>query len=174
MFNAISPPFLQAGEVNKSVHYLAPLAHLWERGWGRGKFFLTLALTSLASTVFAADGAIHSITTHHSETLSKILLGLLLVLALIAVLTWLLKRLPRNTASSRHIRLIESYPLSPRERLLLVAIGSEHILLACSSAGIQPLHVLHEPLAETAHKDGGASFAAHLSQFLPSLQRGRA
>jgi len=96
------------------------------------------------------------------------------VLGLIAALSWLLKRLPRNTASSRHIRLIESYPLSPRERLLLVAIGSEHILLACSSAGIQSLHVLREPLAETAHKDVGATFAVQLSQYLPSLQRGRA
>jgi len=153
---------------------LAPLARFCGSVELHLQRFLALACSSLASTAFAADGAIHPITTHHSETFSKILLGLLLVLALIAALTWLLKRLPRHVASGKQIRLIESYPLSPRERLLLVAIGSEYILLASSSAGIHPLHVLREPLAETAHKDGGASFAAHLSQFLPSLQRGRA
>gem|GEM_PF-1126322 len=152
--------------------FFAPLSRLRERGWGRGKVFLALVLTCLASSAFAADGAIHAVSTNHSETLSKILLGLLLVLALITALTWLLKRLPINKSSGGHIRLIESYPLSTRERLLLVAVGSEQILLAASNVGIKPLHVLREPLPQTSTTSDSA-FAAQLAQCLPSLQRGR-
>jgi len=129
---------------------------------------LAFTLSALASTAHSAVGVIPS----PAIDLSKILLGLLLVLALIAALTWLLKRLPINQSGSGHIRLIESYPLSTRERLLLVAVGSEQILLAASNAGIKPLHVLREPLPETSTTSGSA-FAAQLAQFLPSLQRGR-
>jgi len=138
----------------------------------KGAFILALALGSLASSVFAADGAIHP-PADYSGALGKLLLGLLLVLALIAALTYLLKRLPGSGAASGAIALIASLPLGSRERLLLVAIGDEQILLASSSAGIALLHVLQKPLPKTSASKESA-FAAQLAHYLPSLQRGRA
>jgi len=168
MFNARFMP------VHKAANFPSPACGRGCPKGGRGQFILAFTLTSLASTALAESGAIALPSTDHSGALSKILLGLLLVLALIAVLTWLLKRLPINKSSDGHIRLIESYPLNTRERLLLVTVGSEQILLAASNNGIKRLHVLREPLPETSKQEGSAAFAAQLAQFLPSLQRGRA
>jgi len=141
---------------------------------GRGKsWLLAFVFSGFNGIVLAADGAIHPASSNPSAALGQMLLGLLAVLGLIATLTYLLKRLPRSRVPRGHIRLIESYPLSTRERLLLVAIGNEQILLAVSSAGIAPLHVLREPLEQSAGSNPSNAFAAHLSQFLPGLQRGR-
>jgi len=133
---------------------------------------LAWVLATLSNAALAEGGAIALPSTDHSSALSKIVLGLLLVLALIAALSWLLKRLPINKSGSGHIRLVESYPLSTRERLLLVAVGSEQILLAMGHTGIKPLHVLSQPLPEIQPADA-AAFATQLAQFLPGLQRGR-
>ncbi|WP_160330605.1 flagellar biosynthetic protein FliO [Ventosimonas gracilis] len=138
----------------------------------RVPFILALLLATLSHAALAEGGVIALPSTNHSAALSKIVLGLLLVLLLIAALSWLLKRLPVNKSGGGHIRLIESYPLSTRERLLLVAVGREQILLAVGNSGIKRLHVLSEPLAEK-QPAGGTAFSAQLAQFLPSLQRGR-
>jgi len=137
-----------------------------------------LALMCAATTGLAADGAIHAAAAHPAGTPGKILTGLLLVLALIGMLGWWLKRLSsQHGASARHIRLVESCPLGTRERLLLVAVGQQQLLLAAGSNGIQMLHLLPQALPETSTGTGGAAFAAQfaaqLAQFLPSPQRGR-
>jgi len=167
--------FLPAGEGNST-----PLARLRERGWGRGCARALLPiLACLASSALAADGAIYRAPVSQgsalAQNLPQILLGLLLIGGLLVALLWLLKKAQRGSAAGGLIQIVASCPLSTRERLLLVAVGDEQVLLAASPAGIQPLHVLAQPMPLPAENTTSAgAFAAQLAALMPSLQRGRA
>ena len=76
-----------------------------------------------------------------------VFLGLLLVIGLIFLLAWLLRRVQQlNPRGNQAIKLISSHALGPRERLVLVQVGSEQVLLGLSAGRIAPLHVLKEPV----------------------------
>lgn len=80
--------------------------------------------------------------------LTQLVLGLLLVLGLIFALAWLLRRVQH--AGPRHgqmIELISSRALGARDRLVLVQVGNEQILLGLTPGRITALHVLKEPVS---------------------------
>ena len=85
--------------------------------------------------------------------LTQLVLGLLLVLGLIFALAWLLRRVQQaGPRQGQVIELISSRALGARDRLVLVQVGNEQILLGLTPGRITPLHVLKEPvvLPETA------------------------
>ena len=79
------------------------------------------------------------------------MLGALLgVLALIFAVAWLLKRVQyRQSSERRHLKIISVLSISARERVILVQAGAEQVLMGVSSAGIQHLHTLKEPVGLT-------------------------
>lgn len=100
----------------------------------------------------------------------QLLFGLLLILGLIFVLAWLARRLQQQLPGGNQadvIRLVATRSLGPRERLLLVQVGSEQVLLGLTPGTIEPLHVMQEPviIAEKDIKTGG-DFAQRLKQAL--------
>ena len=79
--------------------------------------------------------------------LSQLVLGLLLVLGLIFGLAWLLRRVQHaGPRQGQVIELISSRALGARDRLVLVQVGNEQILLGLTPGRITPLHVLKEPV----------------------------
>jgi flagellar protein FliO/FliZ len=79
------------------------------------------------------------------------LLALLLVLGLIVALAWLLKRLPGSGfRANAGMKLIASLILGPKERIVVVEVNGEQLLLGVSAGGISMLHHLSEPLPVTA------------------------
>ena len=72
--------------------------------------------------------------------LSKLLLGLLLVIGLIFLLAWLRRVQQLNPRGAQVIKLVSSQALGPRERLVLVQVGGEQILVGLSGGRITPLH----------------------------------
>lgn len=82
--------------------------------------------------------------------LAQLSLGLLLVIGLIFLLAWLARRLqqrlPRGNGNDS-IQLVASRALGPRERLLLVQVGNEQVLLGLTPGSIETLHVLQEPIS---------------------------
>lgn len=80
-------------------------------------------------------------------SVSRLLVGLLLVIGLIVLLGWLARRMqliPRQEGKA--IRIVATQPLGPRERLLLVQVGREQVLLGLCHGQLTPLHVLAEPV----------------------------
>ncbi|MCK9237121.1 MAG: flagellar biosynthetic protein FliO [Thiopseudomonas sp.] len=91
--------------------------------------------------------------------LIQLLFGLLLVIAVIFLLAWFVRRIQHSlpvSKANQSIRLLATQPLGPRERLLLVQVGKEQILLGLTPGTIEPLHVLQEPI-EIDDEPGGAS-----------------
>jgi len=77
-------------------------------------------------------------------------LALLLVLALIVGLGWLLKRLPGSGfRPPEGMKLVASLSLGARERVVVVEVNGQQLLLGVSAGGISTLHVLPEPLPAT-------------------------
>ncbi|MFK7886271.1 MAG: flagellar biosynthetic protein FliO [Gammaproteobacteria bacterium] len=94
--------------------------------------------------------------------LLQILMNLLLVLGAVVLLAWLFKKLQHvNQPGSSSLRVHASLALGPRDRLLVVAVGEEQILIGASSNGIEKLHVLKEPLSEATP---AVSFKERLGQ----------
>ena len=67
--------------------------------------------------------------------LTQLVLGLLLVIGLIFVLAWLMRRVQRiGPGNGQVIELVGSRALGPRDRLVLVQVGEEQILLGITLA----------------------------------------
>lgn len=105
-----------------------------------------------------------------SGQLLQLVLGLLLVIGLIFLLAWVVRRIQQNipvSGSQQAISLLASQALGPRDRLLLVQVGKEQILLGLTPGTIVPLHVLQEPI-EVSKPEGhlGSAFAQRLAKVL--------
>lgn len=98
-------------------------------------------------------------------SIGSAVLALVMVVGLILALAWLAKRMPgfRGGSASSTLRVVGSLALSPRERLVVVAVGNTQLVLGVGAGGTRTLHTLSEPLpvAETA---GTPAFAQLLSQ----------
>ncbi len=76
--------------------------------------------------------------------------ALLLVLGLIVGLGWLLKRMPGSGfRTSEGLKLVASLPLGAKERVVVVEVNGEQVLLGVTAGGISVLHTLPVPLPPT-------------------------
>jgi len=85
-----------------------------------------------------------------------------LALVLVLCLAWLvLKALSisyRGTSKSQHIKLIESMPLSPKERIVLVRYRQQDYLLGVSATGMT---VIEKNVAEVSAEQSSADTTTH-------------
>ncbi len=104
--------------------------------------------------------------------LVQVLLGLLLVIGMIFVLAWLLRRVQQiGPRGGQVIKLVASQPLGPRERLVLVQVGNEQILLGLTAGRITPLHTLKEPVYVADPQAATPEFAQRLMELLGKDQK---
>ncbi|WP_422419674.1 flagellar biosynthetic protein FliO [Pseudomonas sp. GZD-222] len=107
--------------------------------------------------------------------LTQLVLGLLLVLGLIFLLAWLLRRV-QNAApgNGQLIEILGSRTLGPRDRLLLIQVGKEQILIGHSPGSIEALHVLAEPVDVPANaRQATPEFAQRLMELMGKDQKGK-
>ena len=132
--------------------------------------FLSLLLAAPMSVLAdtpAAQAATPLATSNIGGQLVQLLLGLLLVIGLIFVLAWVMRRVQQiGPRGGQVIKLVASQALGPRDRLLLVEVGGEQLLLGLSAGRITPLHVLKEPVASTDSQPATPEFAQRLMELL--------
>jgi flagellar protein FliO/FliZ len=93
--------------------------------------------------LFAAPAA----STAHTAGggLAEVTLALLAIVALIAGLAWLMKRARGfGTAGHDRIQVLSERALGPKERCVLVRVGTTEILIGVASGGVNTLHVFPE------------------------------
>ncbi|MHC8325634.1 flagellar biosynthetic protein FliO [Pseudomonas sp. LB1P83] len=123
-----------------------------------------------AATVAAAPAAGSGV----AGQLTQLVFGLLLVLGLIFFLAWLLRRVQQAGPAGKGqvIEIVGSRALGPRDRLMLVQVGNEQILLGLSPGTITALHVLKEPIEVPTTTDKATpEFAQHLLKILGKDQK---
>ena len=131
---------------------------------------LALPLSVLAAEPPASVTAVAApmVSSGVGGQLTQLVLGLLLVLGLIFALAWLLRRVQQTgPRQGQLIELISSRALGARDRLVLVQVGNEQILLGLTPGRITPLHVLKEPVrVPSATQSATPEFARRLMEVL--------
>lgn len=78
-------------------------------------------------------------------------LALLAVLALVIGLGWLLKRMPGSGfRPAEGMKLVASLSVGAKERVVVVEVNGQQLLLGVTAGGINTLHALPEPLPPSA------------------------
>lgn len=81
--------------------------------------------------------------------LLQVTFALVVVLAVIALITWLLRRFGNmNGPLNGKLKVLGAISLGARERAVLVQVGEQQILLGVAPGRVQTLHVLTSPLSE--------------------------
>ncbi|WP_417694197.1 flagellar biosynthetic protein FliO [Pseudomonas sp.] len=134
---------------------------------------LMLPFSVLAAEPVATVAAAPAASSGIAGQLAQLVLGLLLVLGLIFFLAWLLRRVQqaRPAGKGQVIDIVGSRALGPRDRLVLVQVGNEQILLGLSPGTITALHVLKEPVQVPATDQATPEFAQRLMELLGKDQK---
>ncbi|MFQ6558251.1 flagellar biosynthetic protein FliO [Pseudomonas sp. Lb2C1-1] len=132
-----------------------------------------LPLSVLAAEPVATAAAAPAVGSGVAGQLAQLVLGLLLVLGLIFFLAWLLRRVQQAGPAGKGqvIDIIGSRALGPRDRLVLVQVGNEQILLGLSPGTITALHVLKEPVQMPSAEQASPEFAQRLMELLGKDQK---
>ena len=101
---------------------------------------------------------------------ASVTLALLVVLAAIFAFAWLARRVRGIGRSGNALDVIAEMPLGPKERAVLLKVGTEQVLIGVAPGRVSALHVLREPVelpkAATATTPTAASFGALLKRSL--------
>ncbi|MDY6841604.1 MAG: flagellar biosynthetic protein FliO [Pseudomonadota bacterium] len=99
------------------------------------------------------------------DTLGTILslgLGLLAVVAVIYGCAWIIRRMNGMTGMNNNaIKVVSVMAIGTRERIALIEVGGQQILLGITPSAIRTLHVFDEPVVE-AGVAGSGDFARRL------------
>ncbi|WP_352160626.1 flagellar biosynthetic protein FliO [Pseudomonas brassicacearum] len=132
-----------------------------------------LPLSVLAAEPVATAVAAPAAGSGVAGQLAQLVLGLLLVLGLIFFLAWLLRRVQQAGPAGKGqvIDIVGTRALGPRDRLVLVQVGNEQILLGLSPGTITALHVLKEPVQVPSAEQASPEFAQRLMELLGKDQK---
>ncbi|MCF5369279.1 flagellar biosynthetic protein FliO [Pseudomonas sp. PA-4-8C] len=132
---------------------------------------LALPLSALAAEPVAQVAAAPAVGSVGGQ-LTQLVLGLLLLIGLIFLLAWLMRRVQRiGPGNGQVIELVGSRALGPRDRLVLVQVGEEQILLGITPGRITPLHVLKTPVDAVKTEAATPEFAQRLMELLGKDQK---
>lgn len=100
--------------------------------------------------------------------LSQMVIGLVVVLALIFVAAWLFKRFGRMPfVANGAMRVVGVLSMGTREKLVLVQVGEEQLLVGVAPGQMRTLHVLKKPIDPDENKHGGESaFGTKLAEIM--------
>lgn len=106
--------------------------------------------TLILMVLFSQNSYANSIGSNPANpviALLKMTLALALVLGLLWGFTTLLKRIQSPSLQAKSgLKIISSFSLGQREKLLVMQVGEEQMLLGVTSSAISKLHVLPKPL----------------------------
>lgn len=99
--------------------------------------------------------------------LLQTLLGLVLVIGCIMLVAWLFKSSNRfHTSANGQMKVITGLMVGQRERLVVVQVGDEQLLLGITPQNITTLHKLEQPLSENKQSAAPGDFANKLKQMM--------
>ncbi len=124
--------------------------------------FVTLLVTPFAIAAEAKPAPVDPLS---SETLFRVFGSLGLIIVAIFVLVWLLRR-SGNLVRGRSgkMQVVDVLSLGQRERLVLVSVGEEQILLGVAPGRVQAVHTIDAPYYHPTTSASGGSFAELLNR----------
>jgi flagellar protein FliO/FliZ len=103
-----------------------------------------------SSRPFAAPSTVSSTAPSGVASLGQVTLALALVLAVIFVAAWLLRRVRGfGRPASGALDILADLPVGQKERAVLIRVGTTQVLLGVAPGRVTTLHVLSEPVNVT-------------------------
>ncbi|GHF80656.1 flagellar biosynthetic protein FliO [Thalassotalea marina] len=106
-------------------------------------------LFSLPLTVVAEQTSVE-VGKHANVNLdaTTMILSLLLVLLLIVASAWLLKKFNMVTTQTSKMKVVATLPLGTKEKVMVVQVGDEQLLLGVSGQQVNLLKTLDKPISQ--------------------------
>ncbi len=122
------------------------------------------------SRPFAAPSVTTSPAPTGIASLGQVTLALGLVLALIFVAAWLMRRLRGfGKTGTGTLEIIADLPVGQKERAVLIRVGARQVLIGVAPGRVTTLHVLDEPVNVTP-PSGGISSTSGTSMERPNFK----
>lgn len=116
------------------------------------RYALSFLFLFFSNLVFSQESAKQGIElsnslSHQSGNLLQVALSLLVVIALIFVIAWFAKRLGGLNGMNTGLMSVKaSLPLSPKEKLMVVQIGDEQVVVGVAPGFVGHIKTLDKPL----------------------------
>lgn len=135
---------------------------------------------ALAAAITASPGLVAAAAPAAAEAstlglLFQALLALLIVLAALFAFLWLLRRLtPAQTGTQGVVRVVGGVMLGTRERLVVVEVADQWLLLGVAAGRVNHLHTMPRPPLEPGQTAAPAAspFAGKLAEWLSRHRSG--
>lgn len=120
-----------------------------------------LTALTLASPLWAEEAgkAAQELPARAPDTMGTLVslgLGLIAVIALIYGCAWIIRRMNGMTGMNNNaIKVVSVMALGARERLALIEVGGQQILLGITPSAIRTLHVFDEPVVDASNPPSG-------------------
>lgn len=134
---------------------------------------LLLALVLVSCCLSAQAAAPQAAPVADVTTLVRMIIGLAVVVAAIIGLAWFLRRVGGVTGQrlGDQLQVIGGLTVGQRERVVLLQVGEQQLLLGVAPGRVQTLHVLEQPLeqpttARGAKRSTDGAFADRLRRVM--------
>lgn len=110
---------------------------------------------------------VSSVTLGSGQHILTVLTGLVGIVVLILLVAWFARRFNGGSwLKASHIKIVSAMPLGARERLLLVQVGEQQLLLGITAQTISTLHALDKPVSITEGSTEPSDFSQKLLAML--------
>lgn len=145
----------------------------------KNKFYCIALLMILPFSSMAIDKETVSVASSDPMSghyLLQLIMGLVVVLVCIVVLAWLAKRVNRLHSSTAGVmKIVGGLSMGAREKIVLLQVGNEQLLIGVAPGRINTLHVLDKPVEGTEHKhdeNGEERFSEKLKSIISENTNG--
>lgn len=130
---------------------------------------LLLLLTTMPAVAEETAKTIQSSPGSTADTLGTLLslgAGLLAVIAVIYGCAWIIRRMNGMTGMNNNaIKVVSVMAIGARERIALIEVGGQQILLGVTPSAIRTLQVFEEPIVDASNPNSG-DFARRLQSMI--------
>jgi len=103
---------------------------------------------------------------------AQMMIGLMAVLVLVFAIAWLLRRVGGvNLGGSSALKVVAGMSMGSRERVVLLQVGDEQLLLGVSPGRVQTLHVLENPIEVESASGSNTLFADKLAEVIKGKKK---
>ena len=128
---------------------------------------LAASSTRLLAQQGGEDGSVGSGTPDIMTTALTLGLGLVVVVVLIFLSGWLVRRVQGiGGVNSQALKVVAVLSVGQKERVALIDVGEKQILIGVTPQSVRTLHVFDEPVVNSSQPTGSGDFAQKLQQVM--------
>jgi len=134
------------------------------------KYLFVISSLFLSATVLAAETVAPVKPVAYdpvsSEAVFQLVGGLALVILLIVLVAWLLRRATGLQRTGSSMKVLASLPLGTRERAVLIQAGEQQLLLGVTAGQVTLLHAFDTPVVTQENGGNESAFSGRLKEVL--------